>query len=82
MRGPVPFNVGNHSFATSMQTGVILYTDPSTRGIQIKESRGQWRKRRRCLCGGGGGGRGLTWLLGWPRRCCVAFVQVRVCIRV
>ena len=74
MRGPVPFHMGNHAFPTSMQTGVVLDTDARTRGIEVKEGRGQRRKSS---------GRGLTWLLlGWPRRSGVAFVQVRVRVRV
>lgn len=44
MGGPVSFNMRNHPFSTAVQTWIILDADARARGVQVVESRGQWRE--------------------------------------
>lgn len=37
MRGPIPFDMRDHSLAASMETGIIFHADTSTGGIEIVE---------------------------------------------
>lgn len=37
MRRPVPFNVRDHSFPSSMEAGVILDADASAGGVEVVE---------------------------------------------
>lgn len=72
MGGPIPLDMGNYPFPTTMQTGIVSYADASAGGVEVVKCRWQRGERRRAAL--------LTDLFdgSWGRRLMVACVRVGI----
>lgn len=70
--GPIPLDMGNYPFPTTMQTGIVSYADASAGGVEVVKCRWQRGERRRAAL--------LTDLFdgSWGRRLMVACVRVGI----